>query len=79
MNGQPKDNVWRFSQCVLAEVETLQLLSGTTTTLGTSSTTTNEGNVAAKVKALEMKEKGKGKGSPGSDGKDESLSFLGVQ
>ena len=67
-----QDSVWRFSQCVLAEIETLQLLNGTSTTSTASGMMGQQqegGQVAAKVKALELKTKGQGKGSPGQAGK----------
>ena len=64
-----QDTVWRFSQCVLAEIETLQLLNGMTSTTSPTTTTNEAGHVAAKVKALELKTKGKGKESPGKTAK----------
>lgn len=73
-----QDTVWRFSQCVLAEIETLQLLNGASSTGATGSLTSQlqeSGQVAAKVKALELKTKGQGKGTPGQVGK--LCNFLG--
>ena len=74
-----QENVWQFSQCVLAEVETLQLLNGTTTatTSGASTSSSTEGQVAAKVKALELRSKGNGKGSPGGEAKSRTCHFWG--
>ena len=53
-------------QCVLAEVETLQLLNGPTTLFNSPPPSgAPDGQAAAKAKALELKSKGHGKASPG--------------
>ena len=75
------DTVWRFSQCVLAEIETLQLLNGASSTKATGSLTSQlqeSGEVAAKVKSIgTQKQKGKEKGTPGQVGK--TVQFLRVK
>ena len=67
-----QETIWRFSQCVLAEIETLQLLNGTSASGPATEMVGNQqevGQVAAKVKALELKSKGQGKDSFGKTAK----------